>query len=251
MQLKNSLSKYDSKLADEIEKTYLRLLTQYKCKNWQYFGNEVGQFNELIYRVIEKQTLGTFTSLSDRIPQFNNQVLQKWEQSSICKDETFKVIIPRVLFSMFCLRNKRGMVHKNEILPNEMDANILLANVKWILSELIRKSNNLDFDESQKLINDINSKDIDLLWNINGRLKVMGKINAKDKILILLYEKQSLNDSDLREMINYKNKTIFNNLLVSLDKESLIDYHNKICTISPLGIKYIEGFISSKKSNKP
>ena len=147
---------------------------------------------------------------------------------------------------MFCFRNKRGMVHKNEISPNQMDANVLLANVKWILSELVRKSEKVTFEQAQRLINDINTKDIDLLWNVNGRLKVIGKINARDKVLILLYEKQKLSDVELRTGIGYKNKTVFNNLLLTLDKDCLIDYSNGVCTISPLGIRYIEGVISDK-----
>lgn len=250
MLLKNSLCKYDTILADELEKTYLRLLTQYKCRNWQYFGNEVGQFNELIYRVVESQASGKFTPLSDKIKPLNEGILQRWENSQLCSDESFRIIIPRVLYSMFCLRNKRGMVHKNEISPNEMDSNILLANVKWILCELIRKSENLDFEEAYQQILDINTKEVDLLWNVNGRTKILGNINAKDKVLLLLYEKNAQRDSDLQTAIEYKNKSIFVKLLNDLHKLSLIDYTEHICIISPLGIKHIEKVIVNQRKKE-
>lgn len=247
MQLKNNLARYNIDLVAEIEKNYMRILTQYKCKNWQYFGNEVGQFDELIYRIIEDETCGVHTPLSEKISPLNHHVLQNWEQSKICNDESFKILIPRVLFAMFCLRNKRGMIHKSEISPNEMDANILLAGVKWILSELIRKSTNVDFAQAKKIIEDINTKELDLLWNLNGRVKVVANLTTKNKILLLLYDRNSLLDEELRTSIEYRNKTVFNKILAELHKESLIDYTNHTCTISPLGIKNIESIIVSSK----
>lgn len=248
MQLKSNMTRYNANLVAELEENYMKILTQYKCKNWQYFGNEVGQFNELIYRIIEDETCGTHTLLSEKISPLNQQVLQKWEQSKICTDDTFRILIPRVLFSMFCLRNKRGMIHKSEISPNEMDANVLLACVKWVLSELIRKSTNIDFVQAEKIIGDINTKELDLLWNINGKVKVIGNLTTKNKILLLLYDKNALLDEELRASIEYKNKTVFNKILGDLNKECLIDYANHICTISPVGIKSIESLIARSKS---
>lgn len=248
MQLKNNLTRYNVDLVVEIEENYMKILTQYKCKNWQYFGNEVGQFNELIYRIIEDETCGAHTPLSEKIFPLNHQILQKWEQSKICSDDTFKILIPRVLFSMFCLRNKRGMIHKSEISPNEMDANVLFACVKWILSELIRKSASIDFAQAEKIIVDINTKELDLLWNLNGKVKVIADLTTKNKILLLLYDKNVLSDEELRASIEYKNKTIFNKILGELHKDRLIDYTNHICTISPVGIKSIESIIASTKS---
>lgn len=252
MQLKNNLQRYDEKLIEELEKIYTKILSQYKYKNWQYFGSEVGQFNEIVYRLVEKELMGKYTPLDKKIPIFNDSVLQTWENSNkICSDETFRVIIPRVLFSMFCLRNKRGMVHKNEISPNEMDANILLANVKWIISELIRKSQNVDFAEAQDIIANINTKDMDLIWNFDGKIKVLGNMPTKKKVLILLYIKDKMSDDDLRQQLEYTNRTLFNKILLDLHKLQLIDYSQHFCILSPIGIKEVEKIMdkAKKKTN--
>lgn len=248
MQLKNNLQRYDEKLIEELGKIYTKILSQYKYKNWQYFGSEVGQFNEIVYRLVEKELMGKYTPLDKKIPIFNDSVLQTWENSNkICSDETFRVIIPRVLFSMFCLRNKRGMVHKNEISPNEMDANILLANVKWIISELIRKSQNVDFAEAQDIIADINTKDMDLIWNFDGKIKVLGNMPTKKKVLILLYIKNKMSDDDLRQQLEYTNRTLFNKILLDLHKLQLIDYSQHFCILSPIGIKEVEKIMDKAK----
>lgn len=248
MQLKNNLQRYDEKLIEELEKIYTKILSQYKYKNWQYFGSEVGQFNEIVYRLVEKELMGKYTPLDKIIPIFNDSVLQTWENSNkICSDETFRVIIPRVLFSMFCLRNKRGMVHKNEISPNEMDANILLANVKWIISELIRKSQNVDFAEAQDIIANINTKDMDLIWNFDGKIKVLGNMPTKKKVLILLYIKNKMSDDDLRQQLEYTNRTLFNKILLDLHKLQLIDYSQHFCILSPIGIKEVEKIMDKAK----
>lgn len=248
MQLKNNLQRYDEKLIEELEKIYTKILSQYKYKNWQYFGSEVGQFNEIVYRLVEKELMGKYTPLDKKIPIFNDSVLQTWENSNkICSDETFRVIIPRVLFSMFCLRNKRGMVHKNEISPNEMDANILLANVKWIISELIRKSQNVDFAEAQDIIANINTKDMDLIWNFDGKIKVLGNMPTKKKVLILLYIKNKMSDDDLRQQLEYTNRTLFNKILLDLHKLQLIDYSQHFCILSPIGIKEVEKIMDKAK----
>ncbi len=248
MQLKNNLQRYDEKLIEELEKIYTKILSQYKYKNWQYFGSEVGQFNEIVYRLVEKELMGKYTPLDKKIPIFNDSVLQTWENSNkICSDETFRVIIPRVLFSMFCLRNKRGMVHKNEISPNEMDANILLANVKWIISELIRKSQNVDFAEAQDIIANINTKDMDLIWNFDGKIKVLGNMPTKKKVLILLYIKNKMSDDDLRQQLEYANRTLFNKILLDLHKLQLIDYSQHFCILSPIGIKEVEKIMDKEK----
>lgn len=248
MQLKNNLQRYDEKLIEELEKIYIKILSQYKYKNWQYFGSEVGQFNEIVYRLVEKELMGKYTPLDKKIPIFNDSVLQTWENSNkICSDETFRVIIPRILFSMFCLRNKRGMVHKNEISPNEMDANILLANVKWIISELIRKSQNVDFAEAQDIIANINTKDMDLIWNFDGKIKVLGNMPTKKKVLILLYIKNKMSDDDLRQQLEYTNRTLFNKILLDLHKLQLIDYSQHFCILSPIGIKEVEKIMDKAK----
>lgn len=248
MQLKNNLQRYDEKLIEELEKIYTKILSQYKYKNWQYFGSEVGQFNEIVYRLVEKELMGKYTPLDKKILIFNDSVLQTWENSNkICSDETFRVIIPRVLFSMFCLRNKRGMVHKNEISPNEMDANILLANVKWIISELIRKSQNVDFAEAQDIIANINTKDMDLIWNFDGKIKVLGNMPTKKKVLILLYIKNKMSDDDLRQQLEYTNRTLFNKILLDLHKLQLIDYSQHFCILSPIGIKEVEKIMDKAK----
>lgn len=244
MDLRNNLTRYDRQLVEEINQSYMKIIKQFKCKNWQYFGNEIGQFNELIYRVVQQEVEGVFTSLAEKLKPLTPAILQHWEQSNYTTDVTFKIIIPRVLYSMYCLRNKRGMIHKSEISPNEMDANILLANAKWILSELIRKSTSVNFEQANEVINSINYKELDLLWNINGRFKVLDvKLSTKEKILLLLYQKDNQADDELQYSIEYKNKSDFKKLLKCLHKDNLINYENGKCSISPIGINAAEKII--------
>lgn len=228
------INEYPEELVDSILECYLKALTEYRKGNWKYVGTEIGQFIENCRRMIEYKLNNSYTPLCQILSNFNEKELKNLENES--GQVEYRIIIPRLLYSLYAIRNKRGMIHTSHINPNYMDATLLINNVKWILSELVRLSSNIDFDKSNELINSIMSKENNIIWEVNGKIRILNtKIDTQNKILCLLYYKDNQTDSFLCDMLEYKNFSRFKNILKKLHKERFIEYDNTNCILSPKG----------------
>ncbi len=234
-------SEYPHELAESLLTNYENALREFKKGNWRYFGNEIGQFIEISYRMIEFKLTSNYTSIANKLPNFNERILNSWENLGSSYDEVYRIIIPRCLYSMYCIRNKRGMIHKNHIDPNKMDSTVLLNNTKWVLSEFFRLSSTLSFEETESIIDSIMCKENSLIWDTGTALRVLDmKMSCADKVLCLLYVRDMQTDTVLRNSIEYKNSTEFKRILRKLHTQRLIEYAVPNCTLSPLGIQRAE-----------
>ena len=233
--------KYPQDLSEKIIELYSKILSEYRKKNWQNCISNVGQFNEAIYRVLEFELMGVYIDLSTQVPQFQNSTLSRWENVPN-KPEIYRIVIPRVLYSMYCLRNKRGAVHLSNISPNEIDANLLVQQVKWILAEIVRMASNLSFDETANLIKQITCKEVNAIWDTGENIRVLeNKLTTTQKVLCLLYYKDGQKDRELFINTGYKNFNLFKNrILKEMHKNRFIEYDSKCCKISPLGVREAE-----------
>ncbi|WP_249028578.1 hypothetical protein [Tannockella kyphosi] len=231
---------YPEELVLYLLTSYENALIEFKKCNWQYTGNEMGQFIETSRRLIEYQLHGEFTSLTDKLSIFNEKALIIYENVP-SKQEEYRIIIPRVLYSMYCIRNKRGMIHKNHIDPNKMDASLLLYNAKWVLAEFYRLVSTKTFEETEEIINGIMCKETSIVWDTGSTLRILdAKMSTKDKVLCLLYIKDSQTAEELQSSIEYSNSTTFKKQLWDLHKNRLIEYSLDKCYISPLGMEKAE-----------
>ena len=236
---------YPSELVDSMLTCYENAISEYKKEHWQYFGNEMGQFIEVTRRIIEYQLDGSYTPLVEKLSIFSEKVLAGFEGHSVSISEVYRVIIPRVLYAMYCLRNKRGMIHKSHIDPNKMDASALLSNAKWILAELFRMASALPFDETEKAIEAIMNRETSVVWDTGSSLRILdAKMTAQNKVLCLLYVKDNQTDDELQVSIEYKNTSNFKKILNSLHREKLIEYSKSKCKLSPIGIARAEALLN-------
>jgi hypothetical protein len=236
---------YPAELVDSLMESYEKAVSEYKKAHWQYFGNEVGQFIEIGRRMIELQTEKKYTPLSNKLSIFNERVLLDWENHPSSISESYRIIIPRALYAMYCIRNKRGMIHKNEIDPNKMDAIMLLSNMKWVFAELFRLASKLSFDEAIECIDSIMIRETIIVWDNGTMLRILDVgMKTKDKILCLLYVKDSQDETELKESIEYKNISDFRKILRDLHSKRLIEYKAGVCRLSPLGIQRAEELLA-------
>ena len=236
---------YPEELVDSMLISYEKALAEYKKGHWQYFGNEIGQFIEVARRVIEYQLDGKYTPLTTTLSIFSEKVLMGIEGHSATIPEVYRVVIPRILYSMYCLRNKRGMIHKSNIDPNKMDATVLLGNTKWVLAELFRLASTLPFEETAAAIDSIMCRETSIIWDTGASLRILDiKMAAKDKVLCLLYVKDNQSEHELRRSIEYKNSSEFKRILKALHKDKLIEYSEEKCILSPIGILRAESLFS-------
>ncbi len=236
---------YPKELVDSLITSYENAIAEYKKCHWQYFGNEVGQFVEVARRIIEYQLDNSYTPLTNKLANFNERILTAWENYDSKFSESYRVIIPRCLYSMYCIRNKRGMIHKNHIDPNKMDATVLLSNTKWVLAEFFRQASTMSFEETETVIDSIMYKETSVIWDTGNGLRILEpKMSCKNKVLCLLYVKDGQQDVELQNSIEYKNTTEFKRVLRTLHKDKLIEYSNSKCVLSPLGLSQAEDLLT-------
>lgn len=241
-EIKTSLEAvYPQELTDALLTSYEHAIIEYRKSHWQYFGNEIGQFIEVARRIIEYQLSGNYTPLADRLTIFSEKVLISLESHSSAISEVYRVLIPRTLYAMYCLRNKRGMIHKSSIDPNKMDATVLLGNAKWILAEFFRLASTLPFEETEAIIESIICRETSVVWDTGTSLRILDtRMSAKDKVLCLLYVKDRQSELELQTSIEYKNGSEFKKILRGLHKDKLVEYSEGKCMLSPIGVLQAE-----------
>lgn len=234
------LSKYPEKIVEHILSSYAEVEQNYRLEKWKPSEIDAGHFVEATRRLIEHELFGSYTAFDKSIGVFNQGVLNKYE--SAAGDEVYRIIIPRMLYATYCIRNKRGVGHISTISPNKMDASFILSSTKWVLAELIRIAGTSSPDKAQQLLNQVIDRQVDLVWEDGETFIILSKkLKASEKVLVALYKEDKIDSEILRCRIEYKNKSNFTKILYVLKKDKLIDFNEAgVCKLSPLGVKAAE-----------
>lgn len=227
--------------------SYKEIQGNFLLEKWKPSELDSGHFVESVRRAIESELFGNYTPINKPLSKFDDNVLIKYENSK--GDDSFRILIPRILKSIYGIRNKRGVGHIGKISPNEMDSTYILYATKWILSELVRLKSNLSTTETQKLVDKIVERQIELIWESKNKNKRIldPNMQASKQILIFLSKESPLSEKELIGMVEYKNPTNFTNLLKKLHSKRLIEYGNNSCEITPIGTKEAEKIILNTK----
>jgi hypothetical protein len=239
------VAKFSNELVDALLNAYIEVVTNYRIEKWKPSELDAGHFVEISRRIIETELFGSSKSLSESLGSFSQQVLNRYESAT--GDESYRILMPRVLFSIYCVRNKRGVGHISSISPNKLDATFILNSVKWVLAELVRLSGASNPDEAYEVANFILERDVDLIWDDGESFMILDKkLKADQKVLLSLYKKDRVTLEVLQTLVEYKNKTNFRKVCEKLRSEKLIDItSDQICRLSPLGIQSAESIIQN------
>ena len=232
-------------LVDALYNSYKEVERNFQLSNWKLTELDAGHFVEVALRILEQKLLGTHTPLSTSFGSFNQSTLTKFENTQ--GHESYRLLIPRTLFSVYCIRNKRGVGHIGEVSPNKLDATYIIYATKWVMAELLRLVSPLSPEEASNIIHRVIERKVEAIWDDGDSFMILNpKMKTQDKILITLYKKDNICDIDLQRATEYKNTTGFRKILINLKKERLIDYTvDKRCKLSPLGSRRAEELLSS------
>jgi hypothetical protein len=238
---------FNLEIAQNIFSAYKEIRDNYILKKWKPSELDGGHFVESVRRAIEKELFGTYTPFDQKLTNFDDNVLKKYE--TISGNESFRILIPRALKSIYNIRNKRGVGHVSSVSPNEMDATYILYTTKWVLSEIIRTKSSLSISETQKIVDEIIERQIELIWESSKSVKriLNPKIAVREQVLIFLFNNSPLAKDELRKSIEYKNTSNFIKILKGLHAERLIEFDGNICEITPKGISKAESIILFSK----
>ncbi|CAG9176365.1 hypothetical protein [Cupriavidus pampae] len=235
---------FPKEIVTHMLQAYDEVAHNYRLEKWKTSELDAGHFVESVRRLIEQQLFGQFTPFSTAMGSFNQGVLNKYEGAQSGGDE-FRILIPRVLYAMYCIRNKRGVGHIGIISPNKLDASFILNSAKWVLAELVRLAGGNAPDEASRLVDQILERQVDLIWDDGESFMVLNsKLRAPQKVLLVLYKQDRLGIESLREKIQYSNKSAFKKIVQSLQRSKHIDITiDGLCKLSPLGVAEAEAII--------
>ena len=234
----------DKILAKSIIDSYKKIVENFVLEKWKYAELDAGHFVEAVRRFLELKLFGKYTPIDQKLSNFSNTVLAKYENAT--GDESYRMLIPKALYSIYSIRNKRGAAHLTGVSPNEMDATFILYSVKWVLAELVRLNSTLSSDETLALISSIVERQIDLIWKKDGIVRILNtKIPKSQQVLVLLYDENTQSEKKLRIAIEYSNHTDFRKILRKYHKERFLEYDSgrKICTITTKGLSEADKII--------
>lgn len=244
-------SGFDERIAKKLISYYQGIISDYTQGKWEESMSAGGKFAEIGIRALDLELFRKYKPFDSSLHPIDDKLLATYEnKTGYC--DSYRILIPRVLKTIYDIRNRRGIAHVSTIFPNEMDATLVLYLVKWVLAEIVRLKSGLPIHETASLVEAITERQTPLIWRKDDITRVIDtQIPVKDKILLLLnHFSDSKTEKELFDMTKYSNLSRFKKYLKELHQKALIEYEcgskNGLCTISPTGSKHAERIVKER-----
>lgn len=243
-------------LRSELLTSYQEITSNYVEHHWEPAELNGGKFCEVIYSIINGSITGNFPAKSSK-PRDMVIACRALEgapaDSMRIGDRSLRILIPRMLPSLYEIRSNRGVGHiGGDVDPNFLDATVVYNMASWILAELIRIFHGLSTKEAQEVVDILIERKIPIIWEIGDVKRVLdSSMDSKSQVLLLLHNKSEwVPVADLSRWVEYSSESMFKTRVIKpLHKLRLIEYNSKdSCVhISPIGVKEVEKRILKTK----
>jgi hypothetical protein len=183
---------FDSILIDELLSAYKDAKRNFFLGGLRLSAVEGGRFCEAALRILEQATTKVFTPLNTQLD--SEKIIAKLSNApKAIYPDSIRIHIPRAIRVVYDIRNKRDAAHLADgIDPNLQDATLVTSNLDWILAEFVRLYHSVPANEAQRIIDGLVVRIVPAVQDFNGFLKLLNpKLKASDRLLVLLYEKES------------------------------------------------------------
>lgn len=156
-------------------------------------------FAEATFRILQHLSQGRYTPLNRSLPRVDN-LLEQFERSQL--DDSLRVHVPRVLNTIYDIRNRRGVAHLPAgVSANRSDAELVLTNAKWVIAELIRLFHTMTHEDAQRLVDTFAVTRPVLVEVFDGEPRIVARadLSLPQKVLVLLHWHEP--DVPLREQL--------------------------------------------------
>lgn len=167
------IEKYPKEIVDHILSMDAEVENNFRLEKWKPSELDAGHFVEAVRRLVENELFGSYVGFDEAIVLFNQTVLNKYETAT--DNEAYRIMIPRTLCAMYCIRNKRGVSHISSISPNKIHANFILSIIKWVLEELVRIACATSPHKAQNMVDVVIDRQVDLVWDDGGTFIILNK----------------------------------------------------------------------------
>lgn len=247
LSLETYLQNIPASFRNRITKEYLNIKIRYRKGDFDSSGLSCGKFCEENLRFLQHVLTGTHIGFTEEIKNFQGEVLKLEKIDKTKGNDSLRIIIPRALAFLYTLRNKRNIGHSGgDVEANQIDSITIGRISDWVICELIRIFHNKSLEEAQRIVDFISSREVPVIWEVNGKKRVLkNNSSAKEKVLLLTYsqEEQGVFFEDLVSWVEYQNKADFKSKVLNpLHREGMIEYDKELNMIflSPKGSKKVE-----------
>jgi Protein of unknown function (DUF3800) len=139
------------------------------------------------------------------------------------------VCVARIARSIYTLRNKRNIAHKNEVDPNTFDLAYIHHASSWIMAEFIRTATGISMEGAGRLIELVQAPVDDLVEEIDGTRIIHADVNIKTEVMILLrsHHPDRVALDAIKSALSRRNPGTLGNQIRELIEEKYVDGNSK------------------------
>ncbi len=236
-------------LRKELIDEFNKLVKSYRESRWEPSEMSGGKICEIVYSILDGFVNGRFPTHASK-PANMVAACRSLESAPKTFEHTVRILIPRVLVALYDVRNNRGAGHVGgDVDPNHMDATFVINTTKWLMSELIRLFHSVSTDEAQSAVELITERETPMIWNVNGKKRVLKTSLSKSaQTLVLLHPTSVAKDEELFAWVEYSNFSVYKSkVLKPGHKQRLWEYDTSAgtVTLSALGVAEAEILLSA------
>ncbi|WP_299049188.1 hypothetical protein [uncultured Tateyamaria sp.] len=230
---------------------YDSIVANYAEHRWSPAELSGGRFCEIVYTILSGHAAGAYASTPSKPANFVNACRQLEQNGHVPR--SFQILIPRLLPSLYEVRNNRGVGHVGgDVDPNQMDATFVLSSANWIMCELVRVYHSLPIQQAQTIVDKLSEQRVPLVWvKGNTRRILRPEMKQKQQILVLLASSNGASLAELIDWLEIKNRTYFMKMLRDMHKDRLLELDESVDTVEllPPGAKEASGLIRELATN--
>jgi hypothetical protein len=141
-----------------------------------------GKFVETLVQVLQHLESGTYESQPSV-----DAYLRGLENKTTTLDDGLRVCASRIGRAMYTLRNKRNILHKGTVDPNQYDLGFLHSAAQWVMAELIRQVTGSGMQQAGALVEQVQAPVGGLVEDFGGKRIVLHDFSTAEEILVLLH----------------------------------------------------------------
>lgn len=236
-------------LRKELIDEFNKLIKSYRESKWEPSEMSGGKMCEIVYSILGGHINGSYPAHASK-PANMVAACRALEGAPKTFEHTARILIPRVLIALYDVRNNRGAGHVGgDVDPNHMDATFVINTAKWLMSELIRLFHGVSTDEAQAAVELITERETPMIWNVNGKKRVLKiSLSKSAQTLVLLHPTTEAKDEDLFTWVEYSNFSVYKSkVLKPGHKQRLWEYDpgTGMVTLSALGVEEAEKLLAA------
>jgi hypothetical protein len=231
-------------LRRELVTEFTKIARNYRERRWEAQNLDGGRLCEVAYTILDGYTSGgTYAARAFKPKNF--EIACKSLENRATYPVSARVTLPRVLFALYEIRNKRGVGHVGgDVDANHMDAEFVLAAAKWVVAELIRIFHDVDVKTATEVVDALVDCTLPIIWEVDGIKRVLDTTRslAEQTLLLLAADPSPISDKDLAIFLEQDRPHNYRRVLDRLHKSRMVEW-NKVTgmvTLGPPGRKDVE-----------